>query len=102
MPTPFCRVRGWGWVDVGVLCLSWWPYDSPDYPRHEHPNEDRHKAPSLPLIHPLSLQDGEHRLPNLVVNVHQGMPRPVAYDPSLMMSKRAADKHDQVFKEGQR
>ncbi len=39
------------------------------------PDEDKHKAPSLPRIHPLSLQDGSGwclSLPHSVVKDHQG------------------------------
>ena len=47
-------MRGW----VGVLCLSFSPYDSWGFREANvfHPNEDRHKAPTHPRIHPLSLQ----------------------------------------------
>jgi hypothetical protein len=43
-------------------------------PKDPHPNEDKHKAPTHPRIHPLSLQDGGERFlsfPDSVVNIHQ-------------------------------
>ncbi len=59
-----CRDKGWGGVDEGALCLSSLRYDhavlrNPDESRCD---EDKHKAPTLPLIHSLSLQDGETRI----------------------------------------
>ena len=55
-----CRDKGWDGVDVGALCLSSLDYDhcacrNPDESCCE---EDKHKAPTQPRIHPLSLQDG--------------------------------------------
>ena len=60
---PSCRDSGRGWVDEGALCLSWWECDSSGFREAGwlHPNEDKHKAPTLPLILPLSLQDGSER-----------------------------------------
>src|SRR5690348_6924788 len=60
----FCRDRGKGWADAGALCLSLvrrravgFTHMS-DNPDKSGGNEDRHKAPTLPPIHPLSLQTG--------------------------------------------
>ena len=48
-------------MDDGAVCLSWWGATMP--PQIMQLTEacggqDKHKAPSLPHIHPLSLQDG--------------------------------------------
>jgi hypothetical protein len=62
-----CRDRGWmgGWV--GALCLSFSPYDSFWFrdANGSRLDEDRHKAPTHPPIHPLSLQvfDDQKRIP---------------------------------------
>jgi hypothetical protein len=68
---PSCRDSGWGGVDVGALCLSSWKRDSVGlydirvevFPQVPHktpteslPGEDKHKAPALPRVRPLSLQ----------------------------------------------
>ncbi len=59
-----CRDRGWGGVDAGALCLSSSgrdPFASQN--RYDlYGEEDRHKAPAHPRIHPLSLQMfGNHK-----------------------------------------
>ncbi len=56
---PTCRDRGKGRVDEGALCLSSSPPDSlvSGNPRKSDGEQDRHKAPTHPPIHPLSLQD---------------------------------------------
>jgi hypothetical protein len=63
-------------VDEGALCLSSLGYDpfasrNPDETSYD---EDKHKAHTLPCIHPLSLQDESRRfllLPHSVVKHHQ-------------------------------
>jgi hypothetical protein len=54
-----CRDRGrmWGWE--GALCLSAWPLQVSWFGETSQAPQDadRHKAPSQPLPHPLSLQD---------------------------------------------
>jgi len=52
-------------VDEGALCLS---SSECDHLASRNPNEsksdqDKHKAPTLPHIRPLSLQDGDTRIP---------------------------------------
>jgi len=52
-------------VDEGALCL---PSLGCDHLASPNPNEskshqDKHKASTLPHIHPLSLQDGDTRIP---------------------------------------
>ena len=58
-----CRDRGRGGADVGALCLSSSgcnPHAS-QTPDESSGQQDRHKAPTHPLIHPLSLQErGRH------------------------------------------
>ncbi len=54
-----CRDNGQGWADVGALCLSW--AEMAGYAHHgtlteSQPDQDKHKAPALPHIRPLSLQ----------------------------------------------
>jgi hypothetical protein len=51
-------------VDAEALCLSSSEGDSfaPQYPNKSCSDEDRHKAPTLPLIHPLSLQNREYTI----------------------------------------
>src|SRR3984893_9079943 len=54
-----CRDKGWGGVDEGALCLSSSGYDpfalrNPDESRS---HKDKHKAPTHPHVHPLSLQN---------------------------------------------
>ena len=80
---PSCRDKGLGWVDVGVLdegalCLSSWVCDHlmgyHHTPGESRCDEDKHKAPTLPHIRPLSLQDGGghfQSLPDLVVKHYQ-------------------------------
>jgi len=55
---PCCRDRGRGWADEGALCLSSDGYDmfASGNPDDSYSHEDRHKAPALPNIRPLSLQ----------------------------------------------
>src|SRR5579859_165723 len=54
-----CRDRGKGGVDVGALCLSSCEGDPSalQNPTESYGNEDRHKAPALPHVRPLSLQN---------------------------------------------
>jgi len=73
---PSCRDKGWGSADEGALCLSWWEGDpsASRNPGESSRNEDKHKAPALPHIRPLSLQDGGGRFlsfPDSVVTQHQ-------------------------------
>jgi hypothetical protein len=54
-----CRDKGWGGVDEGALCLSSSGYDplalrNPDESRS---HKDKHKSPTHPHVHPLSLQN---------------------------------------------
>src|SRR5690348_8224398 len=56
----FCRDRGMKSSDEGALCLSL-SYCEDSFGQHKtttvsRSHEDRHKAPALPHIHPLSLQ----------------------------------------------
>src|SRR5579859_3713282 len=58
--TSSCRDRGRGGVDVGALCLSscgCYLFASGNLDESGGPDEDRHKAPTLPRIHSLSLQN---------------------------------------------
>src|SRR6266446_9851653 len=51
--------------DEGAWCLSSSECDhlaSPN-PNESKSEEDKHQAPTLPLIRPLSLQDGDRRIP---------------------------------------
>ena len=59
-PPDSCRDRGKGGVDVGALCLSSFGSEplALQNPGESCGEEDRHKAPALPRINPLSLQDG--------------------------------------------
>jgi len=58
-----CRDKGLGGVDDGALCLSSWGCDrvaSRNLDRSSG-HQDKHKAPTLLHVHPLSLQDaGRH------------------------------------------
>src|SRR5579859_220446 len=72
----FCRDGGKGGVGEGALCLSSSQHDSAWFRNtgESHPHEDRHRAPSHPNIHPLSLQDGGGCFVSFldsVVNIHQ-------------------------------
>ena len=60
-----CRDKGRGGVDEGALCLSWSECDhlASRNPNASKSEEDKHKAPTLPHIRPLSLQDGDTRIP---------------------------------------
>ena len=56
----FCRDKGMRCVDAGALCLSgegWSGNAHHRTPTESRCHEDKHKAPTLPNIHPLSLQD---------------------------------------------
>src|SRR5581483_10799115 len=59
-PHASCRDKGRGRVDVGALCLSSWDSHPPTghhvIPTESRCEKDKHKAPSHPRIHPLSLQ----------------------------------------------
>ena len=72
-----CRDKGWGWVDAGAWCLSSLGMRSCRHgvmARARPPTPDKHKAPTPPHIHPLSLQDENappSSLPPSVVNIHQ-------------------------------
>ena len=70
-----CRDNGRGRADEGALCLSSLGFDDP-LGHHVTPtelrcHEDKHKAPTHPHIHPLSLQDEATPFPYLVVKNHQ-------------------------------
>jgi len=72
-----CRDKGRSGVDEGALCLSWWGCDrlASGNPDHSSCHQDKHKAPSLLHVHPLSLQDGgrhSHSFPDSVGKHHQG------------------------------
>ena len=56
--SPRCRDRGRGGADAGALCLSSWGCDphAPHIPDESSVHQDKHKAPSHPFIHPLSLR----------------------------------------------
>src|SRR5260221_11486368 len=44
-------------------------------PTNRRATRDKHQAPTLLLVHPLSLQDGgrhSHSSPHSVINIHQG------------------------------
>jgi hypothetical protein len=61
-----CQGERWGGADAGALYLSCWPNESSvGEARESGPNQDRHKTPSHPRIRPLSLQDGDRRIPDL-------------------------------------
>ena len=77
---PSCRDKGLGVgvLDEGALCLSSWVCDHlmgyHHTPGKSRCDEDKHKAPTLPHIRPLSLQDGGGHLkslPDLVVKHYQ-------------------------------
>ena len=66
-----CRDRERGGADAGALCLSSLecdPFASRD-PDESGCHQDRHEAPTHPLIHPLSLQDGSERCEILLDSV---------------------------------
>jgi len=69
---------------VGALCLSSVGYDPRASPTPDESSgqQDKHKAPSHPRIHPLSLQDGDKTFPILLVNIHyrpgEGIDGPLA------------------------
>src|SRR6266851_8437590 len=59
-----CRDKGRSGGDEGALCLSsWWGGDrvASRNPDHASCHQDKHKAPTLLHIHPLSLQDTGRR-----------------------------------------
>src|SRR5579859_1976455 len=59
----FCRDRGWMGGRAGALCLSLCAAAIRLWQKNANEscgNEDRHNAPALPPIHPLSLQDEIH------------------------------------------
>jgi len=73
-------------VDVGALCLSSSGsrhlVGSEQNPTEASCDQDKHKAPSLPRIHPLSLQDGSGwclSFPHSVVKDHQAYRHGVRY-----------------------
>src|SRR5229473_6388872 len=73
-----CRDKGRRGVDEGALCLSWWGCDrvASRNPDHASCHQDKHKAPTLLHVHPLSLQDGgrhSHSFPDSVVKNHQAL-----------------------------
>jgi hypothetical protein len=62
-------------VDEGAWCLSWWHDEWSGFPEanRSHPHEDKHQAPTLLRIHPLSLQDAgrpSQSFPESVVKIH--------------------------------
>jgi len=67
------------WGREGALCLSSWQRDSLGFVvpgESRDPNEDKHKAPTSALPHPLSLQDedaGTTPFPDPVVKIHYGI-----------------------------
>ena len=71
-----CRDKGWGGVDEGALCLSWWrvPHlaGDPQYLTAAWGEQDKHKAPTHPHVHPLSLQVRERfqPFPDSVGKIH--------------------------------
>src|SRR5581483_8364227 len=70
-----CRDKGWMRRRVGALCLSSSEYDH-SWEYHQIPeasrcHKDKHKAPTLLRIHPLSLQDGGMCITGLIVKIHQ-------------------------------
>src|SRR5260370_20091061 len=58
-----CRDKGRSGGDEGALCLSSWPdeWSGLREATRSHPHQDKHKAPTLLHIHPLSLQDTGRR-----------------------------------------
>src|SRR5260221_10305257 len=73
-----CRDKGRMWGRVGAWCLSLVATRSiGDFV--EHPNEDKHQAPSSTPPRPLSLQDPGPQapqwigFPDSVVNIHQNL-----------------------------
>ena len=63
-------------MDAGALCLSSFEYDpfASRNPDESYVEKDRRKAPTLPHIRPLSLQNGSEgfeRLRDLAVKIHQ-------------------------------
>src|SRR5216683_5598324 len=72
-----CRDKGRSGVDEGALCLSWWGGDrlASRNPDHWSCQQDKHQAPTLLHIHPLSLQDGgrhSQSFPDSVGKNYQG------------------------------
>jgi len=59
-----CRDKEEGWVDERALCLSSFGYHPSASPNPDESccNEDKHKAPTLPRIHPLSLHENGAQL----------------------------------------
>jgi hypothetical protein len=59
-------------------------------------HQDKHKAPTLPCIRPLSLQNGATSLPDSVVNIHQEIESPGLGDGlgAALYSQFAADVQD--------
>src|SRR5579872_5710989 len=72
------RDKGRGRVDEGALCLS--SLDSRESNEASYNlggitcRKDKHKAPTLPRIRPLSLQDVGTSLPYSVIKIHQDRP----------------------------
>ena len=60
-------------MDEGALCLSSCRYDplASETTYESRGNEDRHKAPSLPRIRPLSLQNRGPLVSDLVITIRQ-------------------------------
>ncbi len=60
-----CRDNGRCGTDEGALCLSGVGVTGQGYhetPTESQPEEDKHQAPTLPHIDPLSLQSGDLHL----------------------------------------
>src|SRR5258708_34286702 len=70
-----CVLHPVGTRGGGALCLSWWGGDrlASRNPDHSSGHQDKHKAPTLLHVHPLSLQDGgrhSQSFPDSVGNNH--------------------------------
>src|SRR5581483_6478823 len=84
----FCRDKGRGWVDVGAWCLS---SLGCDHCASRNSNgivchQDKHKAPALSRIRPLSLQDGGAHITTFVRQRSSGRGR--VYDLSDSLTSR--------------
>ena len=64
-----------GWMRGPCACPRWLCVirRGITYPTESYCEKDKHKAPSFPHIHPLSLQDGPRALLHSVGKIHQDM-----------------------------
>src|SRR6266446_5879427 len=75
-----CRDKGRGGVDEGAWCLSSLGCDhlASRNPNESKSHQDKHQAPTLPHIRPLSLQDGDTRIPEFGREKPSGRGRTIA------------------------